>query len=201
LWSREEWQAVPQDSWFLGSPCVVKPNGGGSSVAVTIFRETPEQSTLNAAVEAALADGNGVLIEEFIAGQEVTATVLGEGDGARALPIIEIVPQEGAEFYDYTAKYAPGGSQHLLPPRLDEAVQQRIQDYALRVHRALRARGVARSDFMVTADGTPYFLEMNTLPGMTETSLVPDAARAIGLSFEDLVETLLQDALKRRSSG
>jgi D-alanine-D-alanine ligase len=197
MWSLDEFDAAPRDSFFFGSACVVKPNGGGSSVGVTIFQQAPDQSTLRAAVEASLNDGNGALIEEFIAGQEITASVLGEGTQVQALPLIEIVPQQGAEFYDFQAKYAPGGSLHLMPPRLDEAVQETIRNYAVQAHRALGCRGVARSDFMVTAAGEAYYLETNTLPGMTETSLVPDAARAAGSSFEELVENLIQTALQR----
>jgi D-alanine-D-alanine ligase len=197
LWSMEEFESAAEDSFFFHKPCVVKPNGGGSSVGVSIFRQTPDQSTLREAVQAALNDGNGAMIEEFIAGQEITASVWGEGAGAQVLPLIEIVPQQGAEFYDYTAKYSAGGSQHLMPPRLSEDLQKTVQDYALKAHRALGARGVARSDYIVTADGTPYFLELNTLPGMTQTSLVPDAIRAAGGSFEKLVENLVQSALQR----
>jgi D-alanine-D-alanine ligase len=201
LWSVEELDTSAPDSFFFHAPCVVKPNGGGSSVGVSIFAQTPDQSTLRQAVQNSLADGNGVLIEEFIQGQEITACVWGEGAAARALPLIEIVPQQGAAFYDYKAKYSPGGSAHLMPPRLAETVQQQIAEYALLAHRALGCRGVARSDYMVTAEGKIYFLELNTLPGMTETSLVPDAARASGSGFETLVENLVRDALQRGTTS
>jgi len=183
----------------VGAPCVVKPNAGGSSVAVTIIRDMAggTSAALREAVNAALRDGSGALVEELIEGVEVTAAVLGEGNAARVLPLIEIVPQSAGGFYDYEAKYTPGGSQHLTPPRLPAEVQGRIAEYALRAHRALGCRGVARSDYIVSADGTPYFLEINTLPGMTEMSLVPDAARAAGLSFAQLLETLILEALRR----
>jgi D-alanine-D-alanine ligase len=178
-------------------PCVVKPAGGGSSVGVAILHES-DQGKLQGAVIAALADGSGVLIEEFIEGAEVTCAVLGEGSEARALPVIEIVPVKGGGFYDFEAKYASGGSDHLIPPpSLDEATQVRVQQMALKMHRALGCRGVSRSDFIVTGDGEPYFLETNCVPGMTETSLVPDAARAAGISFPELIENLINGALGR----
>jgi D-alanine-D-alanine ligase len=136
-------------------------------------------------------------VEEFVEGTEVTAAVFGEGRAARVLPLLEIVPHSAGGFYDYEAKYTPGGSQHLTPPRLPADVLDRVTDYALRAHRTLGCRGVARSDYIVTADGTPYFLELNTLPGMTEMSLVPDAARAAGIEFSRLIETLILEAMSR----
>lgn len=181
----------------IGFPCVVKPASGGSSVGTTILREGDAQ-TLQSAVAKALLDGSGALVEELIEGVEVTCAVLGEGDAAQALPVIEIVPQKGGGFYDFEAKYAAGGSQHLIPPRLGEDVQREIQALALKAHRSLGGRGVTRSDFIVDSSGKPFYLETNTTPGMTETSLVPDAARAAGLEFPLLVEKLLEMALPAR---
>ncbi len=176
-------------------PCVVKPSRGGSSIAITIFREAVEDwpAAFRCAIEAAWKDGSPALIEELISGQEITAAVIGVGEAARALPLLEIVPR--AEWYDYESKYLPGGSQHLSPPRLPESVQQAARELALRAHRILGCGGVSRSDFMVDENGAPYFLEINTVPGMTATSLVPDAARAAGMSFGQLLEELIEDAL------
>jgi D-alanine-D-alanine ligase len=188
---------APTDKPPFPGPLVVKPNAGGSSVGVTMLRQAPDGAMWQDAVCAALADGTGALVEELISGVEVQAGVLGEGDAARALPLIEIVPHSASGFYDYEAKYAEGGSEHLIPPRLPQETQDRVAECALRAHRVLGCRGVSRSDYIVTPDGTPYFLEINTLPGMTKTSLVPDAARAAGISFEQLVENLIQDALQR----
>ena len=185
-------------AWIQNSPVVIKPNQGGSSVAVTILRE-PNSEKLREAVTAALADGSSALVEEWIEGTEVTCATMGEGASTQALPIIEIVPQGDAEFYDFEAKYAPGGSQHLIPPRISEAASTLIAQYAIQAHRALGCRGVARSDYIVDKNGTPYFLELNTIPGMTQTSLVPDAARAAGMGFEKLVETLVDQAINRKS--
>lgn len=184
-------------SWIYHAPIVVKPNQGGSSVAVAILKE-PNEENVRAAVKAALADGSSALIEEFIEGTEITVATLGEGENTQALPPIEIVPQDSSTFYDFEAKYAPGGSQHLIPPRIAQEVNTRIAQYAVQAHRALGCRGVARSDYIVTGDGTVFFLELNTIPGMTETSLVPDAARAAGIGFEKLVETLVEQAVAQK---
>lgn len=189
--------------WFVGSleelaaqdiafPCVVKPAGGGSSVGVSILQSA---EGLANAVRASLADGSDALIEEWVPGVEVTCAVMGEGEGARALPSIEIVPKLGEGFYDFEAKYARGGSDHLIPPRISDGLQVEVAGMALRAHRALGCRGMTRSDFLVSDERGAVFLEINTSPGMTETSLVPDAARAAGLSFEALVEELAMDAL------
>ncbi len=189
--------------WFLNSteelkahditfPCVVKPAGGGSSVGVSILQS---RDGLESALEKCLSDGSGALIEEWIPGVEVTCAVMGEGEGARALPSIEIVPKLGDGFYDFEAKYARGGSDHLIPPRIADGLQVEVAGMALKAHRALGCRGVTRSDFLVSDERGAIYLETNTSPGMTETSLVPDAARAIGLSFEQLVEGLAMDAL------
>lgn len=175
-------------------PCVVKPAGGGSSVGVSILHEKNEEA-LRRALVASLSDGSGALIEEFVDGIELTCAVVGEGETARALPVIEIVPQKGGGFYDFEAKYAAGGSEHLVPANIEDAARDRVQELALRVHRALGCRGVARSDFLLDkTSGEVYFLECNTSPGMTETSLVPDAARAAGLSFSELLEELIDTA-------
>jgi D-alanine-D-alanine ligase len=181
----------------ISFPCVVKPAAGGSSVGTTILQSGDAQSLRNA-VAKALLDGSGALVEEFVEGSEVTCTVLGEGAGAKALPIIEIVPQKGGGFYDFEAKYASGGSSHLIPPRISEETQREIERLALLAHRTLGARGITRSDFIVTGAGKALYLETNTTPGMTETSLVPDAARAAGLEFGDLVGKLVEMALPPR---
>ncbi|MEO6907513.1 MAG: D-alanine--D-alanine ligase [Abditibacteriaceae bacterium] len=179
-------------------PIVIKPNRGGSSVAITILND-PAKSTFEeefkSAVAAALNDGSAALVEEKIDGIEITAAVLGEGDNAEALPLIEIVPHSSGSFYDYEAKYSLGKSSHVIPPRISEEVQERIKVAAKKVHTSLGCRGVSRSDFIVTESGEIYFLEINTVPGMTATSLVPDSAFAAGIEFPDLVERLVKSAL------
>ncbi len=171
-------------------PCAIKPASGGSSVGTTILK-SGDDADLRNAIARALTDGSGALIEELIEGTEVTCAVMGEGENARALPVIEIVPQKGGGFYDFEAKYSAGGSEHLIPPRLSEEIQEQIKQHSLKVHRALHCRGVTRCDWICN-DGGPWFLEINTTPGMTETSLVPDAARAQGIEFAQLVGDLIK---------
>lgn len=183
-----------RNAWIYETPIIVKPNRGGSSVAVAILKE-PTRQNVHAAIEAAFADDAAALIEELIEGVEITCATLGEGENTRALPQIEIVPQSTSTFYDYNAKYLPGGSEHLIPPRISQETSTLAKAAALKAHRALGCRGVARSDFMINQKGIPYFLELNTIPGMTATSLVPDSARAAGISFESLIEILVEEAL------
>ena len=175
-------------------PCAVKPASGGSSVGTSILK-TGAPDDLRRAVARALTDGSGALIEEWIEGTEVTCAVMGEGDAATPLPVIEIVPQKGGGFYDFEAKYSAGGSDHLIPPRLSEEVQNQIQEQSLKVHRALGCRGVTRCDW-IHNDAGLWFLEINTTPGMTETSLVPDAARAADIEFPQLVAELVAQAMR-----
>lgn len=195
--SVEQFQQLEQQNrWIYETPIIVKPNRGGSSVAVAILKQ-PNPAKVREALEAALADDTdaAALIEEYIEGVEITCATVGEGENARALPLIEIVPQSTSAFYDYNAKYLPGGSEHLIPPRISRHTSTLAEEAALKAHRALGCRGVARSDFMIDNKGAPRFLEINTIPGMTATSLVPDAARAAGISFETLIETLVEETL------
>ena len=182
----------------LGSCVVVKPAVEGSSLGMTIVHQaTPE--TLMAAVEHAFEHDEAVLIEQFISGTEATVPVLGN-DQPHALPTIEIVPAEGHEYYDYNAKYAPGQSAHIIPTRLGEQVNEQLSRIAERAHEVLGCRGFSRSDFIVGFDAAQnlqiYLIETNTLPGMTDTSLVPDAARHAGIEMPELVTRLINFALE-----
>lgn len=173
----------------LDLPLVIKPRYEGSSEGVVIVK-THEQWT-TAMINAAKGYAQ-IMAEEFIAGHEFTVGVLGE----EALPVIEIVPNKD-EFYTFDAKYAPGGSTHIVPAKIDEDLAARLQMLALSVHRLVGLRDYSRTDFIVTAEGRPYILEVNTLPGLTPTSLVPDACAAIGISYEALVDRLVAYALAR----
>ncbi len=173
----------------LGFPLVVKPSSEGSSVGVSVVNTGDE---LAPAVKLAFSYDREVLIEKYIRGMEVQVGVLGE----RALGAIEIVPKD--VFYSYKAKYEQGMSEHYFPARVPEAVYKRTLDAGLAAHRALGCRGYSRVDFIIDAAGDPYILEVNTLPGMTATSLLPDIARGVGMSFPDLVEEILRLALKDR---
>jgi D-alanine-D-alanine ligase len=174
---------------MLGLPLVVKPSSEGSSVGVSLVNAGEE---LAPAVELALSYDREVLIEKYIRGMEVQVGILGE----RALGAIEIVPMD--VFYSYKAKYERGMSQHFFPARVPEAIYKRTLDAGLAAHRALGGRGYSRVDFIIDASGVPYILEVNTLPGMTGTSLLPDIARGVGISFSDLVEEILRLALEKQ---
>ncbi len=172
----------------LGFPLVVKPSSEGSSVGVSVVNTGDE---LAPAVKLAFSYDREVLIEKYIRGMEVQVGILGE----RALGAIEIVPKD--VFYSYKAKYEQGMSEHFFPARVPEAVYKRTLDAGLAAHRALGCRGYSRVDFIIDAAGDPYILEVNTLPGMTATSLLPDIARGVGMSFPDLVEEILRLALQK----
>lgn len=167
---------------------VVKPNDQGSTVGLTISTEA--DFDFEAGIRLAWKYSSGALIEEFIEGRELTVTVL---DG-EPLPIVEIAPEGG--FYDYLHKYTKGMTQYSAPADLDEEVTKKIQQSALMVYGCCDARGYARIDYRLKPDGSFYCLEINTLPGMTETSLVPKAAEAAGMSFEELCKRILDAAMK-----
>jgi D-alanine-D-alanine ligase len=176
-------QAVPAT---IGFPLFVKPAAEGSSVGVSRV-DRPEE--LGAAADLAFSYDREILVEKLISGKEVQVGILGD----RALGAIEIVPKN--RFYDYESKYKEGMSEHFFPARIPPADYQRTLDAGLAAHRALGCSGYSRVDFIVTRDGTPYILEVNTLPGMTATSLLPDIAKGVGISFPDLVERILQLAI------
>jgi D-alanine-D-alanine ligase len=173
----------------LDLPLVIKPRYEGSSEGVTIVR-THEQWT-QAMLDAA-QEYTEILAEEFVAGREFTCGVLGE----EALPVVEIVANRG-DFYTYDAKYGAGGSTHIVPANIDEDLAARMQMLALSVHRLIGLRDYSRTDFIVTKEGRPYILEINTLPGLTPTSLLPDACNSAGISYEALIERLVGYALSR----
>ena len=165
-------------------PLVAKPAREGSTIGVSIVRDA---EGLRAGLEEALRHDDLVLVEEFIAGAEVTVGVLGE----QPLPVIQVVPKGG--FYDYQSKYTPGQTEYLLPAPLPAAVYARLQTEAVAACQALDCRGAARVDFMVRGEEL-FCLEVNTIPGMTETSLLPKAAGAAGIPFDELVLRILADA-------
>ncbi len=174
-------------------PYVAKPVGNGSSFGVFIVKEGRSHPPQ----ELAAADwplGDEMLVETFVPGSELTCAVMGGRDGPKALGVIEIISNVGA-FYDYDAKYAPGGSTHVLPAQIKPNVYQMIQEQAVMAHEALGCRGVSRSDFRYDDEtDTLIWMEVNTQPGMTETSLVPEMAAHAGLSFGELVRWLVDDA-------
>lgn len=169
----------------LRPPLVVKPACQGSAIGVSIVKS---RSGLKKALELAGSFGGGVLVEKYIEGREITIGIL---DGA-VLPTIEIRPRKG--FYDYKAKYTKGMTDFLVPAPIAKAVDKRAAREALAAYRALGCRGAARVDLMLAKNGTPYVLEVNTVPGMTELSLLPRAAEAAGMDYPALVEEILKGA-------
>jgi D-alanine--D-alanine ligase len=166
-------------------PLVVKAAEQGSSIGVYILSSADE---LAAAVSKAFSYCRHIVVEAFIDGSELTIAVMGNKE-AHALPIIEIVPHSGR--YDYHSKYTKGATEYIVPARLDNEVTQQLQQLAEKTYRLVGCRGIARVDFMMDKAQRPYILEVNTIPGMTATSLVPKAAAATGLAFGDLCEKLL----------
>jgi D-alanine-D-alanine ligase len=174
----------------LGLPVVIKPARQGSSVGVSIVRKVDD---LERACQLAWKHDDRLLAEEYIQGRELTVGIF---DG-RALPVIEIRPKQ--DFFDYEAKYTKGQTEYLVPAPLDATVEAKAKALALRTHDFLRCRDISRVDFMLAEDGELFVLEVNTIPGLTETSLVPKAARAAGIEFRDLCARLVQLALTRRA--
>jgi D-alanine-D-alanine ligase len=170
----------------VGFPVVVKPSKQGSTVGLTLVREP---AGLDAAIAEAFRYDDEVMLEQFINGRELTVGILGD----EALPIGEIIPKH--ELYDYECKYTKGMAVEEFPARLDPAVAAHIQDQARRAFRALKLRGYARIDFRLDDSGGCFCLEANTLPGMTELSLIPQAAAAAGIEFPELCERIVQLAI------
>lgn len=183
----EDYKNVAADFSF---PLVVKAPCQGSSVGVEIVHSREE---LTAAIENNIDYDSEILIEKFIRGTEITVPVMQDGDKIKALPIIEIVSENA--FYDFESKYTSGMSHHIIPARISPEAAKKTEEYALKAYSALSCRGVARIDFFIDEEGNPYVIEINTIPGMTATSLVPDAAKAVGMSFEDLAEKIVLEAL------
>jgi len=179
-----DWQSA------LAWPLFAKANMGGSSLRLA---RVEHDLALRDALRDFFAAGEEVLLETAVSGQEVTCGVLGD----EALPPILIQPLAGS-YFDYNSKYLQGGAKELCPAPLPEAITRRLMDIALKAHRLLGIEGYSRADFILPADGMPYLLEVNTLPGMTPTSLIPQEAAAVGLSFGELLERLLELGMRRQ---
>jgi D-alanine-D-alanine ligase len=194
------WQALHRSTekskWLqeikLPLPLVVKPAEAGSALGVTIVRK---KNQLGKAIARAFKYGPWVLVEKFIRGMEATVAVL---DG-KALPLVEIVPKN--DFYDYEARYTPGKSDHIIPARVPAAQAAQAKKSAVLAGKALGCGGYYRVDLMIPKKGKPQVLEVNTAPGMTSTSLFPDAARAAGIPFPALLKRLAWQALSKRAQG
>lgn len=175
-----------------GYPLVVKPSAEGSSIGVSLVNG-PQQ--LSGALKTAGEFGPDILIEKFIPGREMTAGIL---DG-EALPIVEIKP--GSVFFDFAAKYQHGASEYIVPARIEDKVAERVQSAALQAFHLVGSRDFARLDFILDGSNNAYFLEINTIPGFTATSLLPMAAAAAGYNFEDLCLKIASLACARRKNS
>lgn len=168
-------------------PFVIKPNREGSTLGLTIVED---YNQIKNAIVSALGSDDVILVEDFVEGREITVPVMGSIGTEEALPIIEIIPKN--KYYDYESKYSVGGSEHIIPARIDDETTKLIQDYAVKAHQSLGCKTYSRVDFMLDQNNIPIILEVNTLPGMTPTSLFPDAAKSIGLSYNDMIEAFVR---------
>lgn len=189
-WSRADFAAHIERTY--GLPVIVKPSREGSTVGLTLVKTG---AALVPAIREALRYDAEVMVEQFIAGRELTVGVL----GGRVLPVGEIIPKH--ELYDYECKYTAGMAKEIFPADLTTAERDAVQGAALKAYRALKLTGCARIDFRMSPRGEFHCLEANTLPGMTELSLVPQAAAAAGLSFADLCDQIVQLAMQHVSTG
>jgi len=193
-----DWQLVTPTQGLsaqleLDLPVFVKPNKGGSSLGMSLVKKAED---FPAALEKVFAMCQSALVETFIPGVELTCGILGE----KPLPLVMITPKENSEFFDYENKYAADGAEEICPAPVDDSITQSIQKQMVTAHQSLGLTGYSRGDFIMTEDGTATLLEVNTLPGMTPTSLLPRAAEHIGLSFTDLIEELIRLGIEARSS-
>jgi D-alanine-D-alanine ligase len=189
---REEIKKEPLTRTSLPLPVVVKPASEGSTIGISIVRKEEE---LGPALKKAADYDEEILIEEFIKGKEITVGILED----IPLPIIEIVPKSG--FYDYYAKYTKGETQYILPAQIPREKYLSAQEISLKAFQQLGCAGVARVDLMADENENPFVVDVNTMPGMTETSLLPKAAQYAGIPFEDLVERILLGASLKIESG
>ena len=179
-------QLLNENALKFDFPYIVKPADEGSTVGLSLVNSEDE---IEGAIEIAGKHSTNILLEEYIAGRELTVGIL----GAKALPIVEIISDH--QLYDYECKYSKGKSQYKVPADLPEKVTRKIQDDALKIYKAVGCRHYGRVDFRLNEKNEHYFLEINTLPGMTSTSLLPMAAQAAGLDFPDLVDTIIKIAM------
>lgn len=177
-----------------GFPLVVKPSDHGSSIGVSIVRASGDMPRAMALAKKYSPD---IIVQKFIHGREITCGVIEKGKNAIALPPVEIVPRKG-KFYDYKSKYADGGSDHFIPPpNMTPKTIKIIQDAAHRAHHVIGCSGMSRTDFILADDGILHILEINTIPGMTSTSLLPQSAAHIGIHFPQLLDILITNALRK----
>jgi D-alanine-D-alanine ligase len=196
-----KWFMVDKDSYSLNYvdqkinayfeyPVVIKPNDEGSTVGLSIVQPDVEDIQLSKALDHAFEYSNRIMVEQYIAGRELTVAVLGD----EALPVVEIKPKDG--FYDYEHKYTSGRTEYFCPAELTEELTNELREKSLIAHRALGCKAYSRIDFRLNTKNEYFCLEVNTLPGMTELSLVPKAASAVNISFPELLNKIIELSLK-----
>ncbi|MEC3884690.1 D-alanine--D-alanine ligase [Halobacillus sp. HZG1] len=168
-------------------PFVIKPNQEGSTLGLTIVKK---EQDIRQAIEMAAHSDSMILVEDYVKGREVTVPVMGYKGKEQALPVIEIIPKN--DYYDFDSKYKPGGSEHIVPAKVSETLTAQLQQDAVLAHQLLGCDVYSRVDFIINENEEPVILEVNTLPGMTPTSLFPDSAQAIGLSYDDLIQKFVE---------
>lgn len=195
VWLAEREGVSKKIKSYLGKPWVVKPNASGSSLGVKIVKE---EKDLRQALEFAFKDFKEIIVQEFIPGREFTCGVIDSSmpGSAFVLPPTEIVPVGGA-FFDYKAKYEPAAAMEITPAHLPDSFIQAVKRTALKAHKVLGCRGFSRSDFILNPKGRLYILEINTIPGLTENSLIPKAAKAINMPMSQLLEIIIEGAFLR----
>ncbi|KKT18784.1 MAG: Ddl: D-alanine-D-alanine ligase [Candidatus Nomurabacteria bacterium GW2011_GWB1_43_7] len=194
-WAKNKSEITAEIKEKVSLPCVIKPSNCGSSVGIAIVKKIED---LENAVQSAFSYGDIVLAQKYISGTEVTCAILDESLGKEsiALPPTQIIPK-GSAFFDYRAKYTPGATEEITPPRLAQDIIKKIQENALKAHKILGCSGMSRTDMIVSGENI-LILETNTIPGMTETSLYPQAAAAVGISFPELLDKIILSAINKR---
>jgi len=196
-WHKDKENIIAEIQEKISFPCVIKPSRCGSSVGVSIVKNVND---MEHAVQSAFLHDTTILVQKYISGMEVTCAVLDEGGGKEpiALPPTQIIPKD-SDFFDYHAKYTAGATEEITPPRMHDDIIKKIQEHALRAHTILGCAGMSRTDMIVSGNDI-FVLETNTIPGMTETSLYPQAAAAIGISFPELLDKIIQAAINKKSA-
>lgn len=174
----------------LTYPIVVKPTCQGSTIGISVV---PNRADLDSALKIAFKYGNKILIEEYINGKEITVGIISKDGSPKTLPVIEIIPK--GKFYDYKSKYIPGESQHIIPAKITKETEKLAGKISLKVYKLLSCVDFARVDMIVSQDNRIYVLEINTIPGFTKTSLVPEAAEYAGISFKELISKTVEACL------
>ncbi|WP_027359943.1 D-alanine--D-alanine ligase [Desulforegula conservatrix] len=197
VYSKPGWKDRIHGLDKLGLPVVIKPASGGSSIGMSIVKSAED---MESALEKAFIEDDCALVEEYIAGRELTCGVIGNGAGLEALPIIEIIPGKDHEYFDFVAKYTTGEALEICPAEIDRKIADKVMKLAEESHKALFCEIYSRTDMMLREDGELFVLETNTIPGMTANSLLPKSAKAAGYNFPEFLDRLIDLTLKQKKS-